>query len=65
VTLNQTKLALEAKEGGRPYFVMDLLPHSGLDLEHMESAVRLEVNGVECGFQRELKENDCVTIRCV
>jgi hypothetical protein len=35
-----------------------------LDFDHLDSAVSLVVNGIERGFQYELKENDAVTIRC-
>jgi hypothetical protein len=41
---------------------MDLLQYSDLNLDHLDSPVRLEVNGKEQGFQYELKENDSVTI---
>jgi cell division protein FtsA len=62
VTLNQAPLTLEPKEGTVPYFLMDLLQYSDLNLDHLDSPVRLEVNGKEQGFQYELKENDSVTI---
>jgi molybdopterin converting factor small subunit len=65
VSLNSTQLDLAAKEGGTPYYLMDLLEYSGLDFDHLDSEVRLEVNGEACGFQYELKENDDVTICCV
>jgi hypothetical protein len=64
VTLNRSPLVLEPKESGMPYLLMDLLQYSGLDVEHLDSTVKLEVNGTECGFQYELKENDTVTICC-
>ena len=41
---------------------MDLLEYSGIDFEHLDRAVRLEVNGEERGFQHPLKEQDSVTI---
>ncbi len=50
------------KEDGSPYYLMDLLDHSGIDFEHLDRPVRLEVNGVERGFQHALKEQDTVTI---
>jgi cell division protein FtsA len=62
VTLNQSPLELEPKEG--PYLLKDLLEYSGLDMEHLDGEVKLEVNGTECGFQYELKDNDTVTICC-
>lgn len=60
--LNNEPLALPAKEDGSPYYLMDLLEYSGIDFEHLDRAVRLEVNGVERGFQHALKEQDSVTI---
>jgi cell division protein FtsA len=65
VSLNSAQLDLEAKEGGSPYYLMDLLEYSGLDFDHLDSDVKMEVNGEACGFQYELKENDDVTICCV
>ena len=60
--LNDKPLALPLKEDGSPYYLMDLLDHSGIDFEHLDRPVRLEVNGVERGFQHALKEQDSVTI---
>ena len=48
-----------------PYYLMDLLKFSGLDFDHLERPVRLEVNGAECGFRQVLKDGDSVTIACV
>ena len=60
--LNGEPLALPQKEDGAPYYLMDLLEYSGIDFEHLDRAVRLEVNGVERGFQHALKEQDAVKI---
>ena len=60
--LNGEPLTLPVKEEGGPYYLMDLLEHSGIDFDHLDRAVRLEVNGVERGFQHPLKEQDRVTI---
>ena len=62
VTLNGDPLALPVKDDGRPYYLMDLLEYSGIDFEHLDRNVRLEVNGVEQGFQYALREQDSVTI---
>lgn len=62
VELNAKTLVLQAKEDGSPYYLMDLLQHSGLDLEHIQAPVVLKVNGAPASFQRELKENDTVEI---
>ncbi len=60
--LNGNPLVLPLKEDGSPYYLMDLLEHSGIDFEHLDRAVRLEVNGIERGFQHALKEQDSITI---
>ena len=55
-------LSLPGKGNGLPYYMMDLLQFSGLDLDHLDGPVRLEVNGEECGFRYVIKPRDCVTI---
>ena len=62
ITLNGDPLTLPAKEGGTPYYLMDLLEYSGIDFEHLDRNVRLVVNGAEQGFQYVLKEQDSVSI---
>lgn len=62
ITLNGESLALPAKDGGAPHYLMDLLEYSGIDFEHLDRNVRLEVNGVEQGFQYALREQDSVLI---
>ncbi len=62
ITLNGEPLSLPGKGNGLPYYMMDLLQFSGLDLDHLEGPVRLEVNGEECGFRYILKPRDNVTI---
>lgn len=64
VMLNGKPLVLPGKESGLPYYLMDLLQYSGLDFDRLERPVRIEVNGVECGFRQLLKNHDTVTIRC-
>ena len=65
IVLNGEALTLPPKDNGSPYYLMDLLEHSGIDFEHLDRAVRLEVNGVERGFQYELKEQDSVSISLI
>ncbi len=60
--LNGKPLDLPPKEDGSPYYLMDLLEYSGIDFEHLDRTVRLEVNGVERGFQHQLKDRDSVSI---
>ncbi len=62
VELNGEALSLPGKGNGLPYYMMDLLQFSGLDLDHLDGPVRLEVNGEECGFRYVIKPRDCVTI---
>ena len=65
IILNGKPLVLPAKEDRSPYHLMDLLEHSGIDFEHLDRAVRLEVNGVERGFQYAVKAQDSVTISLI
>lgn len=62
VFLNGEPLSLPRKESGSPYYLMDLLQYSGIDFDKLDRPVRLEVNGVEQGFQYELRAQDQVTI---
>ena len=65
IVLNGEALTLPPKDNGSPYYLMDLLEYSGIDFEHLDRAVRLEVNGVERGFQHELMEQDSVSISLI
>mgnify|MGYP007025226543 CR=1 FL=1 len=43
------------------------LEHSGIDFEHLDRGVELQVNGRECAFSQELRPQDDVagaTGRC-
>lgn len=63
VVLNGKTLLLPGKPEGAPYYVMDLLEHSGIDFEHLDRGVELQVNGQECAFSQELRPQDDVVIR--
>jgi len=63
VVLNGKALLLPGKPEGTPYYVMDLLEHSGIDFEHLDRGVELQVNGQECAFSQELRPQDNVVIR--
>ena len=63
VALNGKTLLLPGKPDGTPYYVMDLLEHSGIDFEHLDRGVELQVNGRECAFSQELRPQDDVVIR--
>lgn len=62
VTLNGRSILLPAKSDGSPYYVMDLLEHSGIDFKHVERPIELRVNGVSCLFQQALNTGDQVSI---
>lgn len=60
--LNGNELILPPKQDGAPYYLMDLLEHSGLDFDHLSGPVSLLVNGVESLFQQVLSPGDEVEI---
>lgn len=60
--LNDKPLILPEKKDGAPYYLMDLIQYSGVDLEHVTAPVILKVNGRNAPFQQEIKENDTVEI---
>ena len=61
--LNGEPLVLPGKTDGTPYFLMDLLDRSGIDFETLDVPLVLQVNGVDCPFTQELRNNDQVVIR--
>ena len=63
VKLNGKAMLLPGKPEGTPYYVMDLLEHSGIDFENLDRGVELQVNGQECAFSQELRAQDDVVIR--
>lgn len=62
-TLNGSPLYLPKKGDGRPYYLMDLIQYSGINLESPKGRVKLEVNGEEGRFQQVLREGDSILIR--
>ena len=48
-----------------PYYLMDLLQYSGIDFDHLDRPVHLDVNGEEKSFRYELREQDVVHISVV
>lgn len=60
--LNDRTLVLPPKADGSPYYLMDMLEYSGLDLERVTAPVILEINGRSGTFQQELKTGDSVRI---
>ena len=61
--LNGQLLMLTPKEDNSPYYLMDLLDHSGIDFEHLDRPVELLVNGMEAPFSQILCPNDDIIIR--
>lgn len=60
--LNGEPLLLVKKENNTPYYLMDLLEYSGIDLKNPEGVLQLRVNGQESYFQQELKTGDRIDI---
>lgn len=61
-TLNGEPLLLVKKEDNAPYYLMDLVEYSGIDLKNPNGLIQLRVNGRESYFQDELKPGDKVDI---
>ncbi len=60
--LNGSPLRLPKKEDGRPYYLMDLIQYSGIDLDHPKGTVTLKVNGETGRFQQVLRQGDMIDI---
>lgn len=60
--LNGSVLRLPKKDDGRPYYLMDLIQYSDIDLEHPKGVVALSVNGETGRFQQVLREGDIINI---
>ena len=60
--LNGEPLLLIKKEDNSPYFLMDLVEYSGIDLKNPDGILQLRVNGQESYFQQELKSGDKIDI---
>ena len=61
--LNGAPLRLPAKEDGSPYYLMDMIQYSGIDLKNPKGRIELTVNGISGLFQQELKEGDNISIQ--
>ena len=60
--LNDSPLRVPQKEDGQPYYLMDMLQYSGIDLKNPKGTVKLTVNGLPGRFQQVLKEGDRISI---
>lgn len=61
-TLNGNPLYLSPKPDGAPYYLMDLLQYSDINLKNPKGAVTLTVNGTPGMFQQPLVQGDTVSI---
>lgn len=61
--LNDLPLYLPGKEDGSPYYLMDMIEYSGIDLKNPKGIVKLTVNGSPAMFQQALTEGDRIDIR--
>ena len=59
---NGYPLYLPKKADGRPYYLMDIIEYSGIDLDHPKGTVSLIVNGESGRFQQVLREGDVISI---
>lgn len=63
ITLNDMPVTLPGKPGGEPYYLMDMLEFSGLNLEHIDKPVEMLVNGLPGQFSQVLANDDIILIR--
>ncbi len=60
--LNGSQLRLPRKLDGDPYYLMDMLEYSGIDLKNPKGDIKLTVNGRPGLFQQKLSEGDTIFI---
>lgn len=60
--LNDSPIRLPRKKDGMPYYLMDMIEYSGIDLKNPRGKVNLSVNGLPGMFQQELREGDVIKI---
>ena len=60
--LNGSPLRLPRKKDGTPYYLMDMIERSGIDLKQPKGKVILSVNGVPGAFQQRLFAGDIIRI---
>lgn len=61
--LNGAPLRLPPKEDDTPYYLMDMIQYSGIDLKNPKGRIELTVNGESGLFQQELKQGDSICIQ--
>ncbi|SHH94739.1 cell division protein FtsA [Sporobacter termitidis DSM 10068] len=60
--LNNKPVVLPGKPDGSPYYLMDMLEWSGIDLENPTGEIVLRVNGSDSTFLQDLKSGDRLEI---
>ncbi len=60
--LNGSPIRLPRKANGDPYYLMDMIQYSGIDLKNPKGRVNLSVNGAPGIFQQTLRAGDHVEI---
>ena len=60
--LNGAPLRLPCKKDGQPYYLMDMIEYSGIDLKQPKGRVKLTVNGRAAMFQQALSQGDRIYI---
>ena len=60
--LNGMPITLPRKADGTSYFLMDMIPYSGIDLKQPKGRIVLTVNGMQGLFQQELRDGDNIRI---
>lgn len=60
--MNDSPIRLPRKKDGMPYYLMDMIEYSGIDLKNPRGKVNLSINGMPGMFQQELREGDMIKI---
>ena len=60
--LNGSALRLPEKEDGNPYYLMDMIQYSGINVRNPKGKINLAVNGEPGMFQQPLKPGDDIVI---
>lgn len=61
--LNNSPLRLPCKEDGNPYYLMDMIQYSGIDIKQPKGKITLTVNGAPGLFQQPLAPGDVISIK--
>ncbi len=61
--LNGSPIRLPRKTSGDPYYLMDMIQYSGIDLKNPKGTVQLSVNGAPGIFQQTLRAGDHIVIK--